>query len=282
MELTIKDWVMVQDETERKQFIQRTFNTVAPAYGVGACRFFHLSGEIMAELLELDGDESVLDVAAGTGATALPLARRLPNGRVTAVDFSDAMLDQARRAAAREELTNLGFELHDMTQLPFTRHSFDHATCAFGLFFVDDMSDALQRITACVRPGGKILISGFRGDSFQPMVRLCLDRLRSCGLDIPEQIRWQRMSEDEQLHELFGAAGFDTIQIERRSVGYYIDLNGWWEVIWNAGFRGFVEQLDDPAEFKRQHLEELKPLCGDDGLWLEIDVNFTSAVKDSS
>ena len=33
----------------------------------------------MAEPLELDGDESVLDVAARTEATALPLAHRLPN-----------------------------------------------------------------------------------------------------------------------------------------------------------------------------------------------------------
>jgi ubiquinone/menaquinone biosynthesis C-methylase UbiE len=270
---------MAQNETERKQFIQRTFNTVAPGYGLGACRFFHLSGNIMAELLELDGDESVLDVAAGTGATALPLARHLPNGRVTAVDFSAAMLDQARRAAAQEELSNLDFEVHDMTRLPFARHSFDHATCAFGIFFVDDMSDALKQIAACVRPGGKVLISSFRGDSFQPMAQLFLDRLRGNGLEVPERLGWQRISEDEQLHDLFNAAGFDTPRIERRSVGYHINLDGWWEVVWNAGFRGLVEQLDDLADFKQRHFEELQPFCSDDGLWLEIDVNFTSAVK---
>lgn len=63
---------IMQDEEQRKQFIQKTFNTVAQDYGLGASRFFHLSGEVMAELLGLDGDESVLDVASGTGATALP------------------------------------------------------------------------------------------------------------------------------------------------------------------------------------------------------------------
>jgi len=85
----------MQDEEQRKQFLQKTFNTVAQDYGLRAGRFFHLSGEVMAELLGLGGNESVLDVASGTGATALPLARRLPQGQVTAVDFSSGMLKQA-------------------------------------------------------------------------------------------------------------------------------------------------------------------------------------------
>ena len=73
----------MQDEKKRKQFIQNTIDTVAQDYGLGACRFFRLSGEIMAELLDLSDDESILDVASGTGATALPLARKLPKGPVT-------------------------------------------------------------------------------------------------------------------------------------------------------------------------------------------------------
>jgi len=57
----------MQDEVKRKRFIQKTFNMVAQDYGLRASRFFHLSGEIMAELLALSGDESVLDVASGIG-----------------------------------------------------------------------------------------------------------------------------------------------------------------------------------------------------------------------
>jgi len=270
----------MQDEKQRKQFIQKTFDTVAQDYGLGTCRFFRLSGEIMAELLDLSGDESILDVASGTGATALPLARKLPKGQVTAVDFSSKMLKQAGVSAAEQGLSNLIFQAHDMTQLPFDRHSFDHATCAFGLFFVDDMSEALKHIANTVKSGGKVLISGFCGNSFQPMAQLLLDRLRSYGLEIPEQIGWQRMSEAEQLQEIFTQAGFSNMHIERRSIGYHIDLEGWWEVVWNAGFRGFVEQLgENISEFKQAHLNELMPFCNDKGLWLEIDINFASGVK---
>jgi ubiquinone/menaquinone biosynthesis C-methylase UbiE len=270
----------MQDEEQRKQFIQKTFNTVSRDYGLGTSRFFHLSGEAMAGVLGLVGDESVLDVASGTGATALPLARRLPRGQVTAVDFSSGMLEQARMSATEQGLDNLVFQAHDMTRLPFDRNSFDHATCAFGLFFVDDMSAALQHIANTVKPGGKVLISGFCGDSFQPMAQLCLDRLRCYGLEIPQQIGWQRMSEAGQLQEIFTQAGLDDMHIERRSLGYHIDLEGWWEVVWNAGFRGLVEQLaGNIDEFKQAHLNELKPLCDDKGLWLEIDLNFTSGAR---
>lgn len=270
----------MQDEAQRKQLIQKTFNTVAQDYGLRASRFFHLSGEIMAELLELDGDESVLDVASGTGATALPLAKKLPHGNVTAVDFSSGMLKQAENAASELGQSNLIFQTGDMTQLPFDKHSFDHATCAFGLFFVDDMGGALKHIANAVKPGGKVLVSGFCGESFQPMAQRCLDRLRAYGVDVPEVIGWKRMSEPEQLEAIFDQAGFDGVNIERRTIGYHIDLEGWWEVVWNAGFRGLVEQLDDKvAEFKQAHLDELMPLCDEKGLWLEIDINFTCGVK---
>ena len=270
----------MQDELQRKQFIQQTFNTVSQGYGLKPSRFFHSSGEIMAELLDLDGTESVLDVASGTGATALPLARKLPQGQVTAVDFSSGMLKQASLSAAEQRLNNVTFHTHDMTQLPFDPNSFDHATCAFGLFFVDDMSGALQHLANTVKPGGTVLISGFCGASFQPMSQLCLDRLRSYGLTIPQQIGWRRMSETEQLQNIFTQAGFDNMHITRRSIGYSIDTEGWWDVVWNAGYRGFIEQLHDKIdEFKQAHLTELTPLCDDNGLWLEIDINFTSGVK---
>jgi ubiquinone/menaquinone biosynthesis C-methylase UbiE len=272
----------MDEQEKRRHFIQRTFNQVAPEYGKGSCRFFHISGELMAGMLGLQGHESVLDVAAGTGATSLPLARYLSSGRVMAIDFSSAMLDQARKLAADAGLMNITFAQGDMTRLPFATDSFDHVTCAFGLFFVDDMTATLAHLARHVKPGGRVLISGFRGDSFQPMAGLLLDRLRDWSVAIPERIGWQRMAEPEQLQDLFTAAGFDTHTIVRRSLGYRISLDDWWNIVWSAGFRGFVEQLGQRVdEFKQAHFEELRPLMTADRLWLEIDVNFSCAFRPS-
>ncbi len=270
------------DDQKRKQFIQNTFNTVAENYGQGASRFFHISGDMMAGLLPLMGDESVLDVCCGTGATALPLAKKLPKGHVTAVDFSSAMLAQASQSATALDLNNIAFQTGDMTQLPFAANHFDHACCAFGIFFVEDMVSALRHIAQTVKTGGHVLISSFCNDSFQPMTKFCLDRLRGYGVEIPEMLGWQRIAEAEQLQSLFTEAGLSEVNIEQRSVGYFIDLEGWWEVVWSAGFRGFVEQLgsqDKIEAFKQEHLAELTPLCTEQGLPLKIDVNFTLGMK---
>jgi len=270
-----------EEEKQQKNAYQKTFETVADKYGTGACRFFHSSGETMADLHQLNGHEQILDVASGTGAAAIPLARQLPNGQVTAVDFSSSMLNQAKKRAENEQLNNLNFQIHDMTAMPFNDSQFDHANCAFGLFFVEDMESLLSHIKSKVKPGGNVMISSFCGDSFMPSAELFFNRLRKYGLDIPETPSgWKRIAEPEKLHSLFSDAGLNDVTITRKSLGYYVTPEGWWDVIWNAGFRGLVAQLDDRLDdFKREHLLEVESLMDKEGLWLEVDVNFTQGVR---
>lgn len=270
-----------QQEEQRKSAIRQTFNTVADHYGTGGTRFFHIAGQTMAELSGLQGTEHVLDVASGTGATALPLAQKLIRGKVTATDFSEGMLEQAQRQAKTKGLNNIDFQIQDMTAMTFSAKSFDHAFCSFGLFFVEDMAGLLRHIASKVKPGGKVMVSGFCGDSFMPMVQLAFKRLRDYGIELPEQpLGWQRMAEPEQLHTLFSEAGLHNVDIVRKSLGYYIDAEGWWQVVWNAGFRGVVAQLGDRLDtFRREHLAEVQELADNNGLWLKVDVNFTSGVQ---
>jgi len=271
-----------EQETQLKNAYQQTFETVADKYGTGACGFFHTSGEVMAGLHKLQGHEHILDVASGTGAAAIPLAHQLPNGKVTAVDFSASMLEQAKTRATNEQLNNISFHTHDMTAMPFSDGQFDHANCAFGLFFVEDMVSLLSHITSKIKTGGNVMISSFCGDSFMPAGELLFNRLRKYGLDIPETPSgWKRIAEPEKLHVLFSDAGLTDVMITRKSLGYYTTPEGWWEVIWNAGFRGLVAQLGDKLDdFKREHLEEITSLMDESGLWLEVDVNFTQGVKE--
>ena len=264
-------------EAQRKAMIHQTFESVANGYGVGGARFFHLSGKEMAELFSLNGSEEILDVASGTGAAAIPLAKLVPNGQVVAVDFSPAMLKKAGDYANAEQLSNIQFEIHDMTKLPFDARRFAHANCAFGLFFVEDMVSLLKHISSKVRADGNVMISGFCGDSFMPYANMAFDLMKRYGLEIPEQrFGWKRISEPEQLQALFDEAGLKNVEITRKSLGYYTDENGWWEVMWYAGFRGLIEQLGDKLDdFKSEHLAEVKELMNENGLWLEIEVNYT-------
>ena len=263
-------------EQKSKDSIRDVFDAVAADYGLGGAKFFHTSGQYMADLLPLQGDEHILDVACGTGATAIPLGGRLPDGKVTAIDLSPGMLSQAKKHAEAEKRLNIDFKMGDMTALPFEDQHFDHAVCAFGLFFVEDMCGLLSHLKDKVKSGGSVTISGFCGESFMPGAALLFERLQSYGIEVPKTIAWKRMAEPHQLHSLFAEAGLKDVDITRRSLGYYTDVNGWWEVVWNAGFRRLVAQLGDRLdEFKRDHLAEMQALEDDKGLWLEVDVNFT-------
>jgi len=130
-------------DEQAKTILKETFDTVSTGYDDKALRFFPASARNLASLLNLRGDEHVLDVACGTGHTSLAVAGQLRRGKVTAVDFSPGMLSQARRKAAEQNVGNIEFIEMDMQNLGFADNGFDIAVCAFGIFFVEDMETQL-------------------------------------------------------------------------------------------------------------------------------------------
>jgi ubiquinone/menaquinone biosynthesis C-methylase UbiE len=179
------------DEQQRTTMLKETFNTVSAGYDNKALRFFPESARHLAASLVLKGNEQVLDVATGTGHAALALAARVPQGRVTAVDFSPGMLDQARNKAASMNIRNVEFLERDMQSLGFSANRFDAAVCAFGIFFADNMDPTLTHIAETVRPGGQVAISGFQENYFQPLKDLMVNRLAGFGVQPPSQT-WKR------------------------------------------------------------------------------------------
>ena len=264
-----------------KALLQDTFNTVSPDYDSQVLRFFPASARHLADLLQLRGDERVLDVATGTGHAALELAGRLPRGHVTGVDFSAGMLAQARQKAAARGIQNATFAEMDMQALTFDAASFDVAACAFGIFFVEDMDAELAHIAAKVRPGGTVAICNFQKDYFFPLRELLIKRLASCNVPLPPQT-WERIATETGCRELFAKAGLRNIRVESQNMGYFLaDETEWWNVIWNAGFRRMVSQLApaDLERFRKKHLQEVAALKTQEGLWLDIGVLYTFGTK---
>lgn len=269
------------DDKQRKALLKETFDTVSGGYDNSALRFFSRSAEEMAALLGLRGDEHVLDVACGTGHAALAVARLLPRGRVTAVDFSPGMLEQARQKTASVNVRNLDFLERDMQALGFPEPAFDAAICAFGIFFVEDMDRQLAHIASFVKPGGKIMISNFQENYFDPLKDLMVKRLAGMGVQMPPQT-WKRIASEAGCRELFEKAGLRDIRVEKKNVGYYIEgAEQWWDIIWNAGFRRLVNQLAPKAQeqFKREHLQEVEALRTDKGIWLDVGVFYAGGRK---
>ena len=266
---------------ELKELFRATFNTVAEGYDGAPMRFFSRSAEHLPEFLELNGDEQVIDVACGTGCASFALARRLPEGHVTGIDFSSGMLARAVRKKAAEGIRNVTFAEMDMQAMDLPDGHFDAAVSAFGIFFVDDMRNQLIHIARKVRSGGKIIMTTFYENAFTPLIGVFLDQLKAYGIE-PPSLAWKRVASRAQCRALFADAGMRQVRSETVELGFYLeDASQWWHIVWNGGFRGLINKLAPPdlQRFKEKHLEEIDLLASDRGIWLEMSILYTLGCK---
>jgi demethylmenaquinone methyltransferase / 2-methoxy-6-polyprenyl-1,4-benzoquinol methylase len=132
--------------------VQRMFDRIAPVYDVmnrtmtaGLDRRWR---RITAEAVVTSGAD-VLDACCGTGDLAIAAARR--GGEVTGLDFSQRMLERARRKAPELEWIE-----GDVLTMPVADGSFDAVTVGFGVRNVDDLAAALLEFRRVLRPGGRL------------------------------------------------------------------------------------------------------------------------------
>jgi len=99
----------------------------------------------------------VLDVATGTGAVAIELARAEPERTVVGIDQSPEMLAVARERVGEQ------IQLHEghAESLPFADGEFDALTFTYLLRYVDDVPATLRELARVVRPGGVIAMQEF-------------------------------------------------------------------------------------------------------------------------
>lgn len=261
--------------------IRETFNTVSDGYDNRALRYFADSAKQLTTYLNLKGDELVLDAATGTGSNALVLARHLSTGHVTGIDFSEGMLKQARAKAELASIRNIDFIEMDMQRLSFPDHQFDVATCAFGIFFVEDMECQLRQISSKVKTGGKVAVTSFYDNAFLPLVELFFERLTLYGIERPP-LSWKRIATEKKLTALFESANLSGTVVQRKNISYYLrSADEWWDLIWYAGFRALVNQLSPQQleKFKAEHLAEIQSLASDEGIWLDVEVLYAIGVK---
>jgi len=269
------------NEQEIKEFYKKTFNTVADGYDNPAMRFFPESAAHIPAILDLKGDEHILDVATGTGIVALTLARKLPHGHVTGIDFSRGMLSRAQKKKEQAGITNITFHEMDMQAIDLPDAHFSAAVCSFGIFFLDDMVTQMRHIADQVVPDGKVLITSFYEDSFTPLSDLFFERLRKYGVD-PPTLSWKRVSTEDRCVSLFEGVGLRDISCQCIDHSYYLEKpSDWWYIVWNGGFRGLVNRLsdEDQLRFKQEHLDEITGLSAGEGIRLEMKVLYTVGTR---
>jgi ubiquinone/menaquinone biosynthesis C-methylase UbiE len=172
----------------------------------------------LGRLLQLRGDERVLDVGTGTGALAFALAPRVRE--VVAVDSDSAMLAQARVAAP----DNVEVLEADAARLPFDDFSFDVGATLRTLHHVRRPEVAVSELVRVTRPGGTLLVVD-QTAPVDPLAALALNRF-----EIARDPSTTRILSDGDLRALFDANGLvlrrAEFDHEPRDLDEYLDLAG--------------------------------------------------------
>ena len=184
----------------------------------------------------------VLDVATGTAAVAIEIARRT-GSRVVGLDQSDPMVREGLRRVKRANLNgSIRFVLGSGDRMPFADDSFDGVTLAYLLRYVDDVGATLTELARVVRPGGVVAAQEFHvptppvfripwrfyTQSVMPLLGRAVsaqwrDAFKFLSRSIPEF--YERYPLEEQL-ALWRAAGLEHVQARVMSLGAAVVIWG--------------------------------------------------------
>ena len=111
------------------------------------------------EMAGIAAGDRLLDVASGSGASALLAAGEL-GASVVGVEYGADAVREAREAAAAAGLgARVGFVQGDAEALPFAAGSFDAVLCECSLCTFGDKQRAVAEIGRVLRPGGRLALS---------------------------------------------------------------------------------------------------------------------------
>jgi ubiquinone/menaquinone biosynthesis C-methylase UbiE len=157
-----------------------------------------------------------LDVAAGSGALAIPAARA--GGRVTAIDRSPVMLEHLRRRAQDEALA-IDTRVMDGHALELPDDHFDLAGSQFGVMLFPDVPRAMAEMARVVVPGGQVLVLAYGDPHRIDFLGFLTDAVRSVRPAFdgpppdPAPLEFQ-LAQPEILREAMEGAGLHEVSVQ--------------------------------------------------------------------
>jgi len=269
------------EDTKVKEDVLATFDTVAKAYD--QVPFFKTSAQYIQEMIDLEPDAKILDVACGTGNVILQLASKFKDANFLGVDIAQAMLDVAVTKSHALGLNNTAFDCRDIEQLDMNV-KFDLITCSYAMFFLPNPVDTLKLLVALLEVGGELIFTTFTDEAFSPSSQILIEELQNYGIALEDKDApdWKQLTSKEQILQLCEKAGVKAESIEVRDIRYPMNVTQWWELKMSTGYRGMINELSDVAfdTVKQNYFKKMQEYTNaSNEVMLIADTLFTKIVK---
>jgi ubiquinone/menaquinone biosynthesis C-methylase UbiE len=163
--------------------------------------------------------DKVLDIGAGTGALALPLAELIPSCEIVGIDPSEDFIAYAR---AHTSSQHIHFDVGDAQALPYESGKFDRTLAQLVMNYIPDHEKALREMVRVTRPGGTISACVWDYNDGMQMLRYYWDAVVAIDPPMePKDQRHMKLSHQGQLGELWRNAGL--VDVDERPID--IDLH---------------------------------------------------------
>jgi len=240
--------------SEYKQRNMKIWNEIAPRYhkrwaSVNKGPF--QSTKKLIELVKINKNDVVLDVACGTGVVTKQIQKKVGNaGHVIGVDTSTTAIKIAKKW--NEKNKNLDFVNIDAENFSFSK-KFDIITCQYALFFFPNAQKALKNMKNSLKKSGKIGISVHGSKDNVPFFNSILD---SAIKYIPDYVpvgtpNLDRFGTKSALKAEVRKAGFSNIVVKEFIFNY---SPGKFEDYWN----NYIKYIAKPLKEKLNGLEYSK------------------------
>jgi ubiquinone/menaquinone biosynthesis methyltransferase len=152
----------MRDRIYEPEFVKGLFNRMSSSYErMNYITSFGFSirwrRQFLQEIQATEAQVEILDMLTGMGETWEAAKKKLPNAKITALDFSEGMLKHADRKNNVKFRKEVSVIQQDILQNQLPESGFDYAICAFGLktFDLPQVRILASETKRVLKPGGQ-------------------------------------------------------------------------------------------------------------------------------
>lgn len=127
--------------------------------------------DLLVQALELESDDVVADIGAGSGYFSLRLARQVPDGKVLAVDIQPEMLTMLRENAKRASLSNIEPVLGEIDNPALPTGDVDLVLMVDAYHEFSHPREMMEAIVASLSPEGRVVLAEYREEDPSVMIK---------------------------------------------------------------------------------------------------------------